>query len=212
MARHRKGGRRPQHSLRIIAGRWRSRKIDFFDSSDIRPTPDRVRETLFNWLGTRTPGSRCLDLFAGSGILSIEALSRGATSVTLVDRNPAVVNHIRATLSHLGSLDAVTLRSSDARHFVAGSKEQFDIVFLDPPFSLCMGDTADNNMLLSVLEALSANALLSESATVYVESPRALDSLALASRWRIDRFKRAGDVHYGLLSQSSGCPDNGVCV
>ena len=212
MARRPKGRRRPQNSLRIIAGRWRSRKIDFIDSIEVRPTPDRIRETLFNWLGTRTPGSRCLDLFAGSGILSIEALSRGAASVTLVDRNPEVVHHIRSTLSHLGGLDTVTLHASHADHFVSGSKEQFDLVFLDPPFSLCDGHNADNNLMLSTLEDLSAHGLLADSAMVYVESPRALDALTLPSKWQIDRYKRAGDVHYGLLSQSSGCPTNGVCV
>ncbi|MEM7363142.1 MAG: 16S rRNA (guanine(966)-N(2))-methyltransferase RsmD [Pseudomonadota bacterium] len=203
MARRQKETRRPPNSLRIIAGRWRSRKIDFAPSSEIRPTSDRIRETLFNWLGTRVPGSQCLDLFAGSGVLSIEALSRGAERVTVVDHDPLTIAHIRTTLTHLDGIADAALINSNAQDFLqrAATATPFDIIFLDPPFSACAGDTADNNLLIQTLIDLTECRLLHEDTVVYVESPHDLDVLALPGSWQIDRHKRAGSVYYGLLRQ-----------
>ena len=203
MARRQKATRRPPNSLRIIAGRWRSRKIDFAPTNEIRPTSDRIRETLFNWLGTQVPGSQCLDLFAGSGILSIEALSRGAAQVTLVDHDRLIIDHIRATLTHLEGIADAALINSNARDFVQRAKTAptapFDIIFLDPPFSACTGDRASNNLLLQTLVDLTDCNLLHTDTVVYVESPHDLDVLGLLGSWQIDRQKRAGNVYYGLL-------------
>ena len=203
MARRQKETRRPPNSLRIIAGRWRSRKIDFAPTNEIRPTSDRIRETLFNWLGTQVPGSQCLDLFAGSGILSIEALSRGAAQVTLVDHDRLIIDHIRATLTHLEGIADAALINSNARDFVQRAKTAptapFDIIFLDPPFSACTGDRASNNLLLQTLVDLTDCNLLHTDTVVYVESPHDLDVLGLLGSWQIDRQKRAGSVYYGLL-------------
>ncbi len=203
MARRQKETRRPPNSLRIIAGRWRSRKIDFAPAYEIRPTSDRIRETLFNWLGTQIPGSQCLDLFAGSGILSIEALSRGAAQVTMVDHDRLIIDHIRATLTQLGGIADAALINSNAQDFVQRAETApttpFDIIFLDPPFSACTGDRAANNLLLQTLVDLTDCHLLHKDTVVYVESQHDLDVLGLPGSWQIDRQKRAGNVYYGLL-------------
>src|SRR6184192_669504 len=120
--------------VRIIGGTWRGRKVRFPASAAIRPTPDRVRETLFNWLGTRTPGARALDLFAGSGALGLEALSRGASHVTFVEQDEAAVRELRARLAEWQAGDACVMRA-DALRYLAGEARPFDLVFLDPPFA-----------------------------------------------------------------------------
>ena len=132
----RPSGGRPSQSfvLRIIGGEWRGRKIHFPPVQAIRPTPDRVRETVFNWLQGVTPGSRCLDLYAGSGALGFEALSRGAREVVFVDVEPAVVRHIGDTLRNLGCDRGRTVRA-DAAGFLAQPATPFDVIFLDPPFA-----------------------------------------------------------------------------
>ena len=127
-----RGGR--TRILRIVGGTWRGRKLRFPASAAIRPTPDRVRETLFNWLGTRTPGARALDLFAGSGALGLEALSRGASHVTFVEHDEAAVRELRARLTEWQAGDARVERA-DALHYLAGEVRPFDLVFLDPPFA-----------------------------------------------------------------------------
>lgn len=203
MPRRQKGVRSQQNNLRIIAGRWRSRKIDFAGSTEIRPTPDRVRETLFNWLGPDIIDARCLDLFAGSGILAIESLSRGAASATLVDHDPAVIHHIRSTLSGLDALEASTLHTCTATAFLTQTPlVPFDIVFLDPPFRDCQGHSVEDNLLLSTLTTLTGHAVLATASRVYTESPHDLSALPLPSSWRILRNKKAGDVHYALLHYS----------
>src|ERR1700720_2134442 len=122
--------------LRIIGGTWRGRRLRFPPQEEIRPTPDRVRETLFNWLGTRVSEARCLDLFAGSGALGLEALSRGAAHVTFVERDAAAVRELRARLSEWGASGA-EVQHADAQRFLGGrgaGGQPFGIVFLDPPF------------------------------------------------------------------------------
>ena len=121
-------------TLRIIGGTWRGRKWRFPEGADIRPTPDRVRETLFNWLGGRTQGARCLDLFAGSGALGLEALSRGAAHVSFVDSAEPAVRELRLRLAEWQAIGAQVERS-DALAFLAGRSQPCDIVFLDPPFA-----------------------------------------------------------------------------
>ncbi|MGH8275425.1 MAG: 16S rRNA (guanine(966)-N(2))-methyltransferase RsmD, partial [Steroidobacteraceae bacterium] len=120
--------------LRIIGGTWRGRKLRFPAAALIRPTPDRVRETLFNWLGARVPAAHCLDLFAGSGALGLEALSRVAAQVTFVERDAAAVRELRARLVEWGAQGAQVERA-DALRFLAGPARPFDLAFLDPPFA-----------------------------------------------------------------------------
>ena len=120
--------------IRIIGGAWRRRVIRFPPAAGVRPTPDRVRETLFNWLGQDLSGRRCLDLYAGSGALTLEAASRGATLAVAVDRNRVLVEALRATAAALGAT-AVEAVVGDARTFIANERREFDVIFLDPPFA-----------------------------------------------------------------------------
>src|SRR5690349_4114916 len=122
------------HQLRIIGGEWRSRKIPILELSEIRPTPDRVRETLFNWLSPIIGGAYCLDLFTGSGALSFEALSRGAKHVVMVDKSPMVIESLRKTAQELGA-NNITLYRGHAPENIILPNEPFDIIFLDPPFN-----------------------------------------------------------------------------
>ena len=119
--------------LRIIGGEWRSRKLKFADVPGLRPTPDRVRETLFNWLQWHVPGARCLDLFAGSGALGLEALSRGARDVVMVEKHPAAAQALRDNLTLLGARNA-RLVHDDALRYLGRVTVAFDLIFLDPPF------------------------------------------------------------------------------
>jgi 16S rRNA (guanine966-N2)-methyltransferase len=181
--------RAQQNRLRIIGGRWRGTRVDFPALAAIRPSPDRVRETLFNWLQPHVTGARCLDLFAGSGALGIEALSRGAAHVTFVDREPRVGRHLTQTMQRLGSTEA-TVIVSDALRFLHGKPQTFDIVFLDPPFA--------SGMLTTVCNALSAGWLASH-ALVYIENPADEPLPSLPAGWAVHRTKRAGQVGYHLL-------------
>ena len=179
---------RAPNRLRIIGGRWRGSRIVFPPLAAIRPSPDRVRETLFNWLQQPIVGARCLDLFAGSGALGLEALSRGAAHVTFVDREPQVGRHLSQTLERLGSRDA-TVVVEDAQRFLSRPPQSFDIVFLDPPF--------DSAVLEQVGGRLQA--WLAPDAYIYVESPADRSLATLPAHWRIQRTKRAGQVGYHLL-------------
>lgn len=182
-------GRRPPHQLRIVGGRWRGMRIDFPDVDAIRPSPDRVRETLFNWLQTHISGARCLDLFAGSGALGIEALSRGASAVTFVDREPQVGRHLTQTLQRLGATGA-TVKTEDATRFLERTPEPFDLVFLDPPFA---------STLLRAVFARLPQGWLAPEAHIYVECPVDSSLPPLAAGWSVYRSKQAGQVGYHLL-------------
>jgi 16S rRNA (guanine966-N2)-methyltransferase len=181
--------------LRIIGGTWRGRRLRFPPRDEIRPTPDRVRETLFNWLAPRVPGARCLDLFAGSGALGLEALSRGAARVTFVERDAIAVRELRARLAEWGANGAI-VEHSDALRFLAGSAEPFDIVFLDPPFaSTLLGDSC---RLLEERHWLSAGAL------VYVETDAHTGLPPLPQTWQVSKTRQAGAVGYHLLTGGEG--------
>jgi 16S rRNA (guanine966-N2)-methyltransferase len=180
----------PRSQLRIIGGSWRGRRIEFQAEPGLRPTPDRVRETLFNWLQPRLPGSRCLDLFCGSGALAIEALSRGATSATLVDRSPAALQEVRRNLERLGAT-GVELVTADAVQWIRTvSNCCFDIVFIDPPFG---GGIAQR-----CLQLLSSSALLAPGARVYLECGATEAAPELPPGWLLHREKFAGQVAYRL--------------
>lgn len=182
----------PPNRLRIIGGRWRGTRIAFPPLAAIRPSPDRVRETLFNWLQQPIVGARCLDLFAGSGALGLEALSRAAAHVAFVDREPQVGRHLRQTLERLGSNDA-TVVVEDAQRFLLREPHAFDIVFLDPPFA--------SGLLEDVCNRLEQG-WLAPGAYVYVECPADRSLASLPARWAIQRTKRAGQVGYHLLRAS----------
>lgn len=179
------------NQLRIIAGKWRGRKITFPDQEGLRPSPDRVRETLFNWLQNHTAGARCLDLFAGSGALSFEAASRGADHVTCVELNLAPTISIKRNIALLQT-DAISLIQQDALRFLAetNSAKKYDLVFLDPPFK--------ENLLEQSCELLDSNSWLTPTALIYLESERALDEYSLPSNWTLVKQKKAGQVYYGL--------------
>ncbi|HEY6484110.1 MAG TPA: 16S rRNA (guanine(966)-N(2))-methyltransferase RsmD [Steroidobacteraceae bacterium] len=192
---------RAAHSrqLRIIGGKWRGRRLRFPPLGPIRPTPDRVRETLFNWIGSSVPGARCLDLFAGSGALGLEALSRGSAHVTFVECDPGAV---RALRSHLAEWDAVgaQVQQTDALRFLARAPAQaaiaaFQIAFLDPPFG--------STILAPAAQLLEARGWLAAGALIYVESDAGRELPPLPERWRLLRAKRAGAVGYHLLERAA---------
>jgi 16S rRNA (guanine966-N2)-methyltransferase len=179
-----------RNEVRIIGGAWRGRKIRFpADVPGLRPTPDRVRETVFNWLREEVTGSRCLDLYAGSGALGLEALSRGAREVVFVDRHPRVARSLADTLAAFGS-DAGVVRRDDAQTFLRARGEPFDIVFLDPPF--------DAAVLPELVSLLETHAWLRPGGLVYLEAPAGEGTPPLPARWSLHRSKRAGEVGYHL--------------
>lgn len=182
-------GRRPPNQLRIVGGRWRGLRIDFPEVEAIRPSPDRVRETLFNWLQTSISGARCLDLFAGSGALGIEALSRGASAVTFVDREPQVGRHLTQALQRLGATGA-TVKTEDAVRFLERTPQPFDLVFLDPPFA---------STLLQPVFARLPQGWLAPEAHIYVECRSDVPMPPLSPGWSVYRSKQAGQVGYHLL-------------
>ena len=184
--------------VRIVAGRWRSRLIDVPARPDLRPTPERVRETLFNWLGQRLEGCACLDLYAGSGALGFEAASRGAARVVMVENDRAVLAALRRSRERLGA-DEVEIVAGDALEYLARAGERFDVVFLDPPFR--------QNALPVLLGKLPPRLL--PGARAYLEAAAAVET---AAPWRELRRARAGQVSYQLLQWSandpSGVPGN----
>jgi len=173
------------NTVRIIGGLWRSRILEFPDAADLRPTPDRVRETLFNWLGRDLTGMACLDLFAGSGALGFEALSRGAASVVMVEKNPAVLRALRDNAHKLGATGLTVVRG-DALEFARGARSRYDVVFVDPPYRL--------GLQVAALDLLRG--LLAEGGRVYGESDAVFEP---PRGWTIFRRARAGNVHFHLL-------------
>lgn len=180
------------HRIRIIGGRHRGRLIPVPDAPGLRPTPDRVRETLFNWLGQDLTGARTLDLYAGTGALTLEALSRGAALAVAVDRNPALVRALAACAQTIGELPLET-HVEDALLYVAREERRFDVAFLDPPFAADPWD--------ALFDAVAAR--MNAGGFVYAEAGR---SLAPPSGWELVRHARAGGVHYHLLAINEAAP------
>jgi len=190
-----------ENRLRIIGGRWRGTRLNFPDVAAIRPTPDRVRETLFNWLQQDVVGTQCLDLFAGSGALGLEALSHGAQSVVFVDQEPQIARYLRDTLGRLKCTDA-EVHCRDAQTYLQQAGPVFDLVFLDPPFAA----TASTNLLTQVFEQLETQGRLQTHAWIYLECPSSLGSPATwpywPAHWRLHRSKQAGQVGYHLAQRT----------
>jgi len=199
-------GRRPSkgEQLRIIGGEWRSRRLRFPAARDLRPTPDRVRETLFNWLGQTVTGWRVLDLFAGSGVLGFEALSRGAAWVGFVEKNPRVARELERNLAVLGcEADRFHVWTMDALRWLAEPPAvpgaRVDLVFLDPPFR-------QPALLQAAVDRLAEVDWLAPDARLFVEAAD-LDALRLPAGFIVHRETRAGDSRSALLcreDQSSG--------
>jgi 16S rRNA (guanine966-N2)-methyltransferase len=187
MSRVARGGVAPGR-VRIIGGRLRNSRLLVPDLDGLRPTPERVRETLFNWLAPIIAGARCLDLCAGTGALGIEALSRGAASVAFVERDARVAQALRANIERLKAGDG-EVSVAAAQDFLRGAARRFDLVFLDPPFAL--------ELWSDLAHALEAGGWLAEAALVYVESPRAVAPI-LPATWRIHREGFAGAVRFAL--------------
>lgn len=183
-------GMASSNQVRIIAGRWRGRKLTFPAVEGLRPTPDRIRETLFNWLTGLLPGARCLDMFAGSGALGFEAASRGAGSVVMLERNPVVVQALQASLDRLEG-DAIEIHVADAIQWVRDCAAPFDLVFLDPPFS-------DSRLLTDGIAALAASHCVKPGARVYLELPKRAPLPGVPGDWIQEKAKVAGEVGYYL--------------
>lgn len=177
-----------RNKVRIIGGDYRRRLLAFPDSAGLRPTPDRVRETVFNWLGQSLYDKRCLDLFAGSGAMGFEAASRNAARVVMIEKSRQVAEALRGNRQLLGA-QALEVLCADAVGFLKGCREQFDVVFVDPPY--------DSELLQVVLPLLPA--VLAPGAVVYVESRvwSAFDG------WTEVRRGKAGAVSFGLLAAAA---------
>lgn len=176
--------------LRIIGGQWRGRKLDFIAEEGLRPTPDRIRETLFNWLAPDIHGARCADLFAGSGALGLEALSRGAAHCDFVDTSSVALRQLGAHLEALGASVAGHCHIGTCASFLAEASAPYDIVFLDPPFS--------QDLVAPTAGLLAQRKLLRPNALVYVETAAASPSPAVPGDWILHREKAAGGVAYRL--------------
>ncbi|MFV8783012.1 16S rRNA (guanine(966)-N(2))-methyltransferase RsmD [Microbulbifer sp. SA54] len=184
--------RQPESQLRIIGGRWRGRKIAFAPITGLRPTGDRLRETLFNWLQFHLPGARCLDLFAGSGALGLEALSRGAAAVDFVELDRGAAQTLRDQLKMLDA-DNGMVHNCPAQVFLGHPGEPCSVVFVDPPFAA--------NLWAETLSALESSDHLAPGALIYVESPRDLP-LAVPDSWQLEKEKLAGQVKMQLFSRN----------
>jgi len=179
------------NQLRIIGGEWRGRKLTFPDVEGLRPTTDRVRETLFNWLQPVIQGARCLDLFAGSGALGMEALSRGAAVVQFIDRERRAVQSLKENLALLRSTRGEVLQV-DALSYLRGEARPFDVVFLDPPFR--------QGLLQPCLEQLCQGGWLAEHGRIYIEVEQEGGEPEMPEGWEMVRRKQAGQVIYGLAA------------
>jgi 16S rRNA (guanine966-N2)-methyltransferase len=180
-----------QNSLRIIGGKWRGRKITFPSVDGLRPTHDRIRETLFNWLMHDVVDANCLDLFAGSGALGLEALSRGAQQVTFIDTNVQVCQSLRDILSEL-SANAIVLHDSFES---LSTPSPFDLVFLDPPFG--------SGLLSPAIAWLEAKNILTDSARVYIEVEKGGLPQGMPSNWECSRSKSTSTLDYYLFDRLS---------
>ena len=181
--------------LRIIAGKWRGRKIQFPDVESLRPTPDRIRETLFNWLQNKIRDSRCLDLFSGSGALGLEAASRGASHVDLIELDNQVVRQLQQNCQQLSAEQCQVIQST-AQDFLSVNSQQYDIVFIDPPFQA--------NLWSEIADLLVQKKVLVDNAHIYLECPKKQELPELPQQWQLIKEKTAGDVRYCLFSNNRG--------
>ena len=178
-------------TLRIIGGQWRSRKLKFNAAEGLRPTSDRIRETLFNWLSPIISGANCADLFAGSGALGLEALSRGAARCDFVDTSAAATAQISRNLSLLEAKTRGICHRLTAHAFVDKATLPLNILFIDPPFA--------KGLVGPICQALSTGTCLANEAWVYIETPRGEPPPDCPGNWLLHRDKVTGDVAYRLF-------------
>lgn len=194
MAKRSKTGKSQPGRLRIVAGKWRSRLLDIADVPGLRPTSERIRETLFNWLSTRIYGARCLDLFAGTGALGLEALSRGAAEAMFVEQSERAVRTLQGNISRLEA-DGAKVVQANAFAWLETSPAPFDIVFLDPPFA---ADSLDE-----LCRLLEQRDVLASDALVYIEQDRSRSEIELPEHWQLLKNKTAGNVRYMLARRTA---------
>ena len=179
--------------IKIIGGKWKGTNLTFYDEPELRPTGNRIKETLFNWLQPNIQGSICLDLFTGSGCLGLEALSRGAAKCVIVEKNKRVINHLAENIEKLSS--STELIHDDALNYLSSKEpsKTFDIVFLDPPF--------DSTLYESTVRALELNHWLSHDALIYIEARSDSSTFQIPDNWLLFREQVAGNVRYMLYSR-----------
>lgn len=182
---------RQTNRLRIIGGQWRSRVLNFPDVEGLRPTTDRIRETVFNWLQPVIHGARCLDLFSGSGAMGLVALSRGAESVVMVDLNAKAAKQLRENVQILQAQNAQVIQA-DGLQYLSQAQGPFDVIFLDPPFA--------KDLLQRTLDSIESCQLLSANGWIYIECERQLQDLKIPARWQLHREREGGIVRFSLYS------------
>ena len=178
--------------VRIISGLWRGRKLPVHDAEGLRPTTDRVKETLFNWLAQDVPQAKCLDLFAGSGGLGFEAASRQADEVTMIELNPNAFKQLEKNIAALNS-DNLTAINSDALIFLQQAGTPHHVVFIDPPFR--------KGLLEQTVTLLESNGWLANDAMIYIETEKELALEGIPTNWHLHREKTAGQVSYRLFER-----------
>lgn len=179
--------------VKILAGQWRGTKLPVKFQDDVRPTPSRVRETLFNWLQPCIIGSRCLDLFSGSGALGFEAVSRGADSALLIDKDQQITHQLQQQANKLNT-DKIHAQCGDAINFLTNTQHVYDIIFLDPPFSKINP--------FDLLDIIQQQQLLTPEGLIYVEYAAHNPPELMAEQWQWWRQSKAGEVEFGLLKKS----------
>ena len=192
MARQKQNAGSKSGRLRIVAGNWRSRLLEIADVEGLRPTPERIRETLFNWLAPTLHGARCLDLYAGTGALGLEALSRGAAEAVFVERSPVAARQLQKNVDLLDARGATVVAQGAFEYLERDASGRFDVVFLDPPFAA--------DLLEETCRLLAARDLLAAGARVYLEQDRNKPEPRLPDHWTIEKNKTAGKVRYLLAT------------
>ena len=182
-----------KNKLRIIGGQWRSRQLIFSETPGLRPTPARVRETLFNWLQYDIAGSHCLDLYAGSGALGFEAASRGAKRVVQVEQDKQACRQLKTNADIL-TASQVKIVNSEVFRFLAGDSEAFDVAFLDPPFA--------KGLAVQTCEWLEDKEWLAKNAKIYLESESHVSLEKIPDNWKLLREKQTGEVYYRLFERT----------
>ena len=187
-----RANKKPQRGrLRIVAGNWRSRLLEIADVPGLRPTAERIRETVFNWLTPHLAGARCLDLFAGTGALGLEALSRGAADVLFIETSPVAVRSLLKNIATLQATNATVRRADAVNYLQHPGADQFEIVFLDPPFA--------DELHGDLCKLLDESTILAADALVYIEEDRAKPEVVLPPDWQTLKTKSAGNVRYSLV-------------
>ncbi|WDY52364.1 16S rRNA (guanine(966)-N(2))-methyltransferase RsmD [Vibrio fluvialis] len=186
--------RAPSGQVRIISGLWRGRKLPVHDAEGLRPTTDRVKETLFNWLAQDIPHAKCLDLFAGSGGLGFESASRQAEKVTMLEMNPQAFAQLKTNIAALkaNNIEAI---NTDTLAYLKQPGQAYDVVFIDPPFR--------QGLLQETVQLLEQNGWLAANAMIYIESEKELPLTELPESWQLYREKLAGQVCYRLFERTS---------